>query len=185
MANRQTSSFCHAAVFAPAGGRCPPAPSRSLMCRGREQRQRGRATARMPRRVLIPDLGADRVYAYDTDGMGPSGWGGYAPLAFFTVNRLCIALLSGDAGRLTRQNGGFRPGQRRPARWCRRRARTLARRRSPPARARAPSPLTPRARSGATSSPRSTRPSSRCASPGRVCHEVQISTESAQRHIRS
>ena len=35
--------------------------------------------------------------------------GAYAPLAFSTVNRFCMALLYGRAGRLTAKNGGFRP----------------------------------------------------------------------------
>ena len=32
-------------------------------------------------------------------------------MAFPTVNRFCMALLYGRAGRLTAQNGGFRRGQ--------------------------------------------------------------------------
>ena len=38
-------------------------------------------------------------------------WGGYAPLAFPIENQFCVAFLYGRAGRLTPQNGGFRPGQ--------------------------------------------------------------------------
>ena len=38
-------------------------------------------------------------------------WGGYAPLAFSIGNQFCVAFLYGRAGRLTAQNGGFRPGQ--------------------------------------------------------------------------
>jgi hypothetical protein len=37
--------------------------------------------------------------------------GGYAPLAFSYVNRFCMGLLYGRAGRLTAKNGGFRRGQ--------------------------------------------------------------------------
>jgi hypothetical protein len=33
------------------------------------------------------------------------------PLAFFYVNRFCMGLLHGRAGRLTAENGGFRSGQ--------------------------------------------------------------------------
>ena len=45
----------------------------------------------------------------------PSGpaWGLQAVLAFSIVDRFCMALLYGRAGRLTTQNGGFRPGQSR------------------------------------------------------------------------
>ena len=48
----------------------------------------------------------------------PSGpaRGGYAPLAFPTVDLLSMELLYGRAGRLTAKNGGFRPGQSRGAR---------------------------------------------------------------------
>ena len=43
----------------------------------------------------------------------PSGpaRGGYAPLAFPTVDLLSMELLYGRAGRLTAKNGGLRPGQ--------------------------------------------------------------------------
>jgi hypothetical protein len=37
--------------------------------------------------------------------------GGSGPSAFSIVNRFCMARLHGRAGRLTAQNGGFRPGQ--------------------------------------------------------------------------
>jgi hypothetical protein len=37
--------------------------------------------------------------------------GGYAPLAFPEVNRVCTGLLYVRAGHLTAQNGGFRPEQ--------------------------------------------------------------------------
>jgi hypothetical protein len=41
----------------------------------------------------------------------PPAGGGYAPLAFPAVNRFFMARLYGCTGRLTAQNGGFRPGQ--------------------------------------------------------------------------
>ena len=41
---------------------------------------------------------------------GPSR-SGYAPLAFPIVNQFCTVILYGRGGRLTAQNGDFRPGQ--------------------------------------------------------------------------
>ena len=40
---------------------------------------------------------------------GPARRGAQAPLVFPAVNRFCMALLYGRAGRFTAQNGGFRP----------------------------------------------------------------------------
>ena len=66
------------------------------------------------------------------DRSGPAR-GVYAFLAFSAVNRVCTALLCGRAGRLTAQNGGFRPGRQggacRGARAARGRARGAAVRR--------------------------------------------------------
>jgi hypothetical protein len=41
----------------------------------------------------------------------PGRRGRLTPLAFPYVNRFCMALLYGRAGRLTAKTGGFRPGQ--------------------------------------------------------------------------
>jgi hypothetical protein len=77
-------------------------------------------------------------------GSGPAR-GGYAPLAFPTVNRVCMALLYARVGRLTVENGGFRPGQsarRTRSGWARtaRRPARSAPRPPPPARPAPPPP---------------------------------------------
>ena len=46
-----------------------------------------------------------------TSWSGPARRGGYAPSAFPTIDRFCMALLYARAGRLPAQNGGCRPGQ--------------------------------------------------------------------------
>ena len=46
-----------------------------------------------------------------TSWSGPARRGGYAPSAFPTVDRFCMALSHGCAGRLAAHNGDFRPGQ--------------------------------------------------------------------------
>jgi hypothetical protein len=43
------------------------------------------------------------------DGPGPPR--AFKPFAFPTSNQCCVAFFYGRAGRLTAENGGFRPGQ--------------------------------------------------------------------------
>jgi hypothetical protein len=56
--------------------------------------------------ALDPEAG--RGYRSEMERSGPSR-GCYAPFAFSIGNRFCMALLYGRAGRLTAENGGFRP----------------------------------------------------------------------------
>jgi hypothetical protein len=63
-------------------------------------------------------------------GPGPSR-GAQAPLAFSAVNRFCMERLYGCVGRLTAENGGFRPGQPLRRRNSRRRLSGCRRRCSP------------------------------------------------------
>ena len=54
----------------------------------------------------------ERQLGEDIPMHGPgSPGGGEAPLAFPCVNRFCMGLLYGRAGRLNAKNGGFRRGQ--------------------------------------------------------------------------
>jgi ATP-dependent RNA helicase DHX37/DHR1 len=57
--------------------------------------------------VIDSGLGKEMVYDAATVRASPCS----APSAFPTVDRFSIALLYGRAGRLTAENGGFRPGQ--------------------------------------------------------------------------
>jgi hypothetical protein len=66
----------------------------------------------------------DPTHMYRANGPGRPG-AVKRPSRFPYVNRFCMELLYGRAGRLTTKNGGFRPGQRRRWAWpssCRRTA---------------------------------------------------------------
>jgi hypothetical protein len=70
------------------------------------RRPRDRGRRRLGRR-LRPGAGAGAAALPTVRADG----GGQAPSAFSYVNRFCMGLLYGRAGRLNTKNGGFRPGQ--------------------------------------------------------------------------
>ena len=65
------------------------------------------------RTLCLADPGGDARGSSGQPGVRSvrAAWGSEAPFAFSIVNWVCMALLYSCAGRLTAQNGGFRPGQ--------------------------------------------------------------------------